>query len=88
MAILQRLGWHRWMKARVFWEDRIYLLTGEMSPVAFFHSAMPNCLTVLMVEFLKPGMRFVDAGAHIGYKAMLASVLAARQTCDSCLRRQ
>jgi len=78
--LLQRLGWHRWVKARVFWGDPIYLLTGEIVSrgiLPFGYAEL--ALTVLMIEFLKPGMRFVDVGAHLGYEAMLASVLVGRE---------
>lgn len=74
--LLQRFGWHRWVKGRVFWGDPIYLLTGEgvsrgILPFGYGELA----LTALMIEFLEPGMRVVDVGAHLGYEAMLASVL-------------
>jgi len=77
---LQRLGWRRWVKARVFWGDPIYLLTGEtvsrgILPFGYAELA----LTALMIEFLEPGMRVVDVGAHLGYEAMLASVLVGRE---------
>ena len=77
---LQRLGWRRWVKARVFWGDPIYLLTGEnvsrgILPFGYAELA----LTALMIEFLEPGMRVVDVGAHLGFEAMLASVLVGRE---------
>jgi FkbM family methyltransferase len=77
--LLQRLGWHRWVKGRVFWGDPIYVLTGEgvsrgILPFGYGELA----LTALMIEFLEPGMRVVDVGAHLGYEAMLASVLVGR----------
>ena len=77
--LLQRLGWHRWVKGRVFWGDSIYVLTGEgvsrgILPFGYGELA----LTALMIEFLEPGMRVVDVGAHLGYEAMLASVLVGR----------
>jgi FkbM family methyltransferase len=78
--LLQRLGWHRWVKGRVFWGDPIYLLTGEVVSrgiLPFGYAEL--ALTALMIEFLKPGMRFVDVGAHLGYEAMLASVLVGRE---------
>jgi len=78
--LLQRLGWHRWVKGRVFWGDSIYVLTGEgvsrgILPFGYGELA----LTSLMIEFLEPGMRVVDVGAHLGYEAMLASVLVGRE---------
>jgi protein-L-isoaspartate O-methyltransferase len=68
------------VKARVFWGDPIHLLTGEIVSrgiLPFGYAEL--ALTVLMIEFLKPGMRFVDVGAHLGYEAMLASVLVGRE---------
>jgi FkbM family methyltransferase len=58
----------------------MYLLTGEtvsrgILPFGYAELA----LTVLMIDFLKPGMRFVDVGEHLGYEAMLASVLVGRE---------
>ena len=77
--VLQRLGQIRWVGARVFWGDSIRLLTGEVISsgiLSFGYSE--TALTALMIEILKPGMRVVDVGAHLGYEAMLASVLVGR----------
>jgi FkbM family methyltransferase len=78
--LLQRLGWRGWVKGRVFWGDSIYLLTGEgvsrgILPFGYAELA----LTILMIEFLELGMRVVDVGAHLGYEAMLASLLVGRE---------
>jgi FkbM family methyltransferase len=78
--LLQRLGWHRWVTGRVFWGDRIYLLTGEdvsRGILSFGYGEL--ALTALMIEFLEQGMRVVDVGAHLGYEAMLASVIVGRE---------
>jgi FkbM family methyltransferase len=78
--LLQRMGWHRWVKGRVFWGEPIYLLTGEIVSrriLSFGYDEL--ALTSLLLEFLKPGMHFVDIGAHLGYEAMLASVLVGRE---------
>ncbi|HTV26221.1 MAG TPA: FkbM family methyltransferase [Xanthobacteraceae bacterium] len=74
--VLQRLGHQRWVKARCFWGEPIQVLTGELVSkgiLAFGYHEL--ALTALMIEVLKPGMRFVDVGTHIGYEAMLASRL-------------
>ena len=79
LLLLQRLGWRRWVKGRVFWGDRIYLFTGEdvsRGILSFGYGEL--ALTALMIELLKPGMRVVDVGAHLGYEAMLASLLVGR----------
>jgi FkbM family methyltransferase len=78
--LLQRLGWQRWVKGRVFWGDPIFVLTGEdisRCILSFGYSEL--ALTALMIEFLGPGMRVVDVGAHLGYEAMLASVIVGRE---------
>jgi FkbM family methyltransferase len=72
----QRLGRQRWVKGRVFWGDPIYLLTGEtVSRGILGFGYTEAALTALMLSTLKPEMTFVDVGAHLGYVAMLASVL-------------
>ena len=78
--LLQRLGWHRWVKGRVFWGDPIFVLTGEDNSrgiLSFGYGEL--ALSALMIEFLEPGMRVVDVGAHLGYEAMLASVIVGRE---------
>lgn len=80
LLLLQRLGWRRWVKGRVFWGDRIYLFTGEdvsRGILSFGYGEL--ALTALMIEFLEPGMRVVDVGAHLGYEAMLACVIVGRE---------
>lgn len=74
--VLQRLGRHRWIDARVFWGDRIRLYTGELNSrgiMPFGYSEL--ALTALMIELLQPGMKVVDIGTHLGYEAMLACAL-------------
>lgn len=75
-VILQRLGFTVWAKVPLFFGPRMYVLTGETvsrALLAFGYSEI--ALTALLLEFLKPGMTFVDVGAHFGYEAMLASTL-------------
>jgi FkbM family methyltransferase len=74
--LLQRFGVHRWVRGRTFRGDSIRLVTGEpisKAILAFGYSEL--ALSALLIEFLQPGMCFVDVGAHLGYEAMLASVL-------------
>lgn len=80
LLLLQRMGWHRWVQCRVFWGDPIYVCTGEsvsggILPFGYAELA----LTALMIRFLEPGMHVLDVGAHLGYEAMLASVLVGRE---------
>jgi FkbM family methyltransferase len=56
------------------------VLTGEdisRGILAFGYSEL--ALTAVMIEFLEPGMRVVDVGAHLGYEAMLASAIVGRE---------
>src|SRR5690242_21158110 len=72
--MLQRLGYHRWIKVTVFWGDPMYLFIGEtISKGILSFGYAEIALTALMLKVIKPGMRVVDVGAHIGYEAMLAS---------------
>jgi FkbM family methyltransferase len=80
LLLLQRMGWHGWVQCRVFWGDPIYVCTGEsvsrgILPFGYGELA----LTALMIRFLEPGMHVLDVGAHLGYEAMLASVLVGRE---------
>src|ERR1700723_1415900 len=80
LLLLQRMGWQRWVQCRVFWGDPIYVYTGEsvsrgILPFGYGELA----LTALMIRFLEPGMHVLDVGAHLGYEAMLASVLVGRE---------
>jgi FkbM family methyltransferase len=74
--LIQKLGFNRWVRAPLFFGERMWILTGETisSGVLGFGYA-ETALTALMLEALRPGMRVVDVGAHLGYEAMLASVL-------------
>jgi FkbM family methyltransferase len=74
--LMQRVGLHRWVSGRTFWGAPIQLLTGETVSrgiLPFGYSEL--ALTALMIDVVKLGMRVVDVGAHLGYEAMLASVL-------------
>jgi FkbM family methyltransferase len=71
--MVQRFGGHRWARGRTFWGDPIYLLTGEpVSRSLLGFGYAEAALTALMLKTIKPGMRFVDVGAHLGYEAVLA----------------
>ena len=74
--ILQRLGFNVWTTAPLFFGQRMHVLTGETISrdlLAFGYSEL--ALTALMQKVVKPGMCFVDVGAHFGYEALLASEL-------------
>jgi FkbM family methyltransferase len=74
--LLQRLGINRWVRVPLFFGEHMWVLTGETtsSSMLGFGYSEPT-ITALMLRLLRPGMRFVDVGAHLGYEAVLASVL-------------
>ncbi len=54
----------------------MWVLTGETTSsglLAFGYTEA--ALTALMLRVLRPGMRFIDVGAHLGYEALLACIL-------------
>lgn len=74
--IAQRLGIHCWVKVPLFFGERMYVYVGEpisSALIAFGYSEV--ALTALMLHFLRPGMHFVDVGAHLGYEALLGASL-------------
>ncbi len=76
LMALQRAGMHCWATAPLFFGAKMRCHLGEETsrgiPV-FGYSE--NALTALMIQKIKPGMHVVDVGAHLGYEAILASVL-------------
>lgn len=57
----------------------MWILTGEtISRGLLAFGYAETALTALMLEAIKPGMRVVDIGAHLGYESLLASVLAGK----------
>lgn len=63
-------------EAKLFFNKTI---KGEFPDPVFsfiwFHRFNEEDLTSFMLKYLKPGMTFLDVGAHIGYFSMLASFL-------------
>ncbi|MDP2684897.1 MAG: FkbM family methyltransferase [bacterium] len=63
-------------KAKLFFEKE---LKGEFPDVvfsfAYLYHFVENDLTHIMMKNLKPGMVFIDGGAHVGYFTLLASYL-------------
>ena len=74
--LMQRLGWERWVRARLFFDETLWVCTGEATSRGLLSFGYAEAaLTALMLETIRPGMRVVDVGAHVGYEAVLASVL-------------
>jgi FkbM family methyltransferase len=77
--LLQRLGFNLWARAILFFGPSMRVLTGEIvsSGLLSFGYA-ESALTALMIETVKPGMSFIDVGAHLGYESILAATLVGR----------
>ena len=74
--ILQRAGLRHWVRAELFFDRSMWVLTGEtISRGLLAFGYAESAVTALMIQVLKPGMRFVDVGAHLGYEAILACVI-------------
>jgi FkbM family methyltransferase len=74
--LLQKLGVSRWVRAPLFFGERMWILTREtISHGLLGFGYAEAALSALMLEVLRPGMRVVDIGAHLGYEALLASIL-------------
>jgi FkbM family methyltransferase len=74
--IAQRLGRQHWVRAPLFFGESMWVLTGEtISGGLLSFGYSETALTALMLRVLRPGMRFVDVGAHLGYEALLACAL-------------
>lgn len=74
--IVQRLKQHVWVRAPLFFNRRMWVLTGEtISGGILSFGYAESALTALMLEVVRPGMRFIDVGAHLGYEAILACTL-------------
>lgn len=78
--LLQSLGLKVWARARLFFGPSMCVLTGEaVSGGILAFGYAETALTALMLKTVKPGMTFVDIGAHFGYEATLAAALVGRE---------
>lgn len=77
--LLQKMGGKVWIRAPLFFGEKMWILTGELiSRGLLGFGYAETALTALMLEVVKPGMRVVDVGAHLGYEAILASALVGK----------
>jgi FkbM family methyltransferase len=69
---IQKLGFHQVVTARLFWGDRMRVMTGEtVSGQILAFGYTEASLTALMLWLLRTGQTFVDVGTHVGYIALL-----------------
>lgn len=64
------------IKSKTFWNDQMYTIIPELvsSNIARY-GYHEEGLTRMILEYLKPGMTFIDIGAHFGYFTLLSSVI-------------
>jgi len=77
--VLNRLKYKLYRKSTVgnvnlfFGEQMKIVFPEQVSEMLFMHHFFEYDLTSIILLHLKPGMRFVDVGAHFGYFTLLAS---------------
>src|SRR4051812_33607168 len=66
--LVQKLGLHWRVPARLFWGERMRVLTGEnASRMLLSFGYSEAALTALLCDLIIPGQRVVDIGTHFGY---------------------
>ena len=64
------------IKAKTFWGEQIIVVIPEqVSLNLYYYGFYEEGLTNMILEYLKPGMTFIDIGAHIGYFSLLGSLI-------------
>ena len=67
---------------KTLWGTRMTSYLPEGNTFYYYGYCEAN-LASFLIRFLKPGMIFIDIGAHVGYYSMLASILTARDSSAS-----
>lgn len=63
-------------RARLFWGQEMTVVYPEPTSLAISrYGFYEEGLTRMVLEYLKPGMTFIDVGAHVGYFTLLAAWL-------------
>jgi FkbM family methyltransferase len=64
------------VRADTFWGDSIHVALPDRVGIALYrHGIFEPGLTKALITLLRPGMTFIDVGAHVGYFSLLASEL-------------
>lgn len=64
------------IKAKTFWGEQIIVIIPErVSLNLYYYGFFEEGLTKMILEYLKPGMTFIDIGAHLGYFSLLGSLI-------------
>jgi FkbM family methyltransferase len=70
------LGYRGMTRAKTFWNERMIVTLPESSSLNIFRNGfIDEGLTRMILEYLKPGMTFIDIGAHFGYFTLLGSII-------------
>jgi len=77
MAFLLRQGRWPWkIRARTFWRGGMTVVIPEYVSMAIYrYGFFEEELSWAILYLLKPGMTFIDIGAHFGYFTLLSSLL-------------
>ena len=63
-------------KVKTFWDEDMLVVIPEIVSLAIYRNKFfEEGLTRMVLKYLKPGMTFIDIGAHFGYFTMLSSLL-------------
>jgi len=64
------------IKGKTFWGEEISLVIPDRVSLSILrYGFFEEGLTKMILKYLKPGMVFIDIGAHIGYYSMLSSFI-------------
>jgi FkbM family methyltransferase len=68
------------IKARTFWDEYMVVVIPELVSLSIYrYGFFEEGLTKMMLEYLKPGMTFLDIGAHFGYFTLLGSLIVGHE---------
>ncbi len=64
------------VKTKTFWDENMLVVIPEIVSLHIYrYGFFEKCLTRIVLEYLKPGMTFLDIGAHFGYFSLLCSTI-------------
>jgi len=76
LRMLGLMGYTVHIRAKTFWGEEMLVVMPELVSRAIYHYGYyEEGLTKMVLEYLKPGMVFIDIGAHLGYYTLLASTI-------------
>lgn len=76
------ISWKKTMKtkANTFWDGNMFVVIPEVVSINLYrYGFFEEGLTKMLLEILKPGMTFLDIGAHYGYFTLLSSFIVGNE---------